>query len=173
MEAVDEKPFERVKRKPLPACVIREMVPSDRDLIFGTYLKHGHNCYAYRNMTRPAFANYGARLLEQLIGRSQVLVAEAKDGGELLGFAITERPFKNLDHVVLHFVYVKAEYRMNRLCSKLIEVAKGREKAKTTLFATHMNPTWWLLSRVLPNIYNPFLLFPEYHTDRKDNDHGA
>lgn len=159
--------FERVKRKPLPPCVIREMVPTDRDLIFGTYLKHGHNCYGFRNMTRPAFANYGARLLEELIERSTTFVAEAKDGGELLGYAIAERPFKRIDHVVLHFTYVKAEYRMNRLCSKLLEVVKGIDPAKTTLFATHMNPTWWILTRVVPNIYNPFLLCKQYQTEKE------
>lgn len=170
MDADDK--FERVKRKPLPPCVIREMVPSDRDLIFGTYLKHGHNCYAFRNMTRPAFANYGARLLEQLLERSTTFVAEAKEGGELLGYAIAERPFKRVEHVVLHFAYVKAEYRMNRLCSKFLEVVRGITPAKATIFATHMNPTWWILTRVIPNIYNPFLLFPEFQTDRKDIDHA-
>lgn len=160
------------KRVPLPPCIIREMAETDRDLIFGTYLKHGHNCFAFRNMTDSAFANYGARLLEQLISRSNVWVAESKVDGELLGYAIAERPFKNLDHVVLHFAYVKDRYRQNRLCAKLVEVVKGLDPAKATLFTTHMNPTWWLLTKFIPNVYNPFLLCKEYQTDRKEKNYA-
>lgn len=156
------------KRLPLPQCVIREMVETDRDLVFGTYLKHAFNCFAFRNMKQAAFANYGARLLEKLLKRSTVFVAESRVDGALLGYAICERPFSNIEHVVLHFVYVKDRYRQNRLCAKLIEVVKGIDPAKSTLFTTHMNPTWWLLSKYITNVYNPFLLCPEYQTDRKE-----
>lgn len=161
-------PPAKPKRLPLPPCMIREMNEADRDFVFGTYTKHGHGAFAFRNMTDAAFANYGSRLLDQVIKRSQVLVAENTDDGSLIAFSIAERPFKNIDQVVLHFVYVKAAYRQNRLCSKMIEVVKGLNRPRAQLFTTHMNPTWWLLSRAIPNIYNPFLLFPEFQTERKD-----
>lgn len=159
---------EERERKPLPPCVIREARPEDRGMIFGMFLKSAHSGFVYRSMAEPAFKNYGARLLETLINRSQVITVSKKgDADTLLGFAIAERPFKHLGHIVLHFIYIKYDYRQQGLGSAMIK-ALGHDGKNTTLFATHMNPAWFLIGPKFGAVYNPFLLWPEFHTNKEE-----
>jgi hypothetical protein len=158
----DERP-----REPLPQCVIREARTEDRGFMFANYLSSAHGSFAYRNMPRPAFDHYGSRLLEELLDRCQPLVVERKDSpGELIAFSVSERPLRNLDHIVLHFLYIKYAYRQQRLGAAVIKTL-GHDPKRTQLFCTHMTTAWWFVGPKFGAIYNPFYLFPQFHTDKE------
>jgi L-amino acid N-acyltransferase YncA len=154
-------------RQPLPPCVIREARPEDRGFIFGNYLKSAYSSFAYRNMPAPAFQHFAARLLEQLIERSQVLVVHRKDDeNALLAFAVSERPFKGMSQIVLHFMYIKHDYREQGLGGAILK-AIGHDPDKTQLFATHMTSAWFHIGPKFGAIYNPFFLWPQFQTDKE------
>lgn len=155
------------ERQPLPPCVIREMRPEDRGFIFGNFLKSAHGAYAYRNMPLPAFQHFGAKLLDQLIERSQVLVVSEKaDPDTLIGFAVAERPFRKMESIVLHFIYVKHDYRESGLGSALIK-ALGHDGKNTQLFATHMTVAWFHVGPRFGAVHNPFFLWEQFHADKE------
>lgn len=156
-------------RQPLPPCVIREMRPEDRGFVFGNYLKSAGNAYAYRNMPKPAFDHYGSRMLEELIQRSQTLVVSRKEEpDELIAFAVSERPFRSLDQIVLHFAYIKHDFREQGLGTALVKTIGHDPRRGTQLFATHMTTAWFHIGPKFGALYNPFYLWTQFHHDKKE-----
>ena len=158
-----------LKEKPLPALLIREMQPNDRGFIAHSYLNTAQHCFAWRNMPGPAFRAFGSRLLDQLLARAQVLVMCAKDEPDkLFAFSIAERPFKDIEQIVLHFIFVRRSYHQRGLCGSLMRTLGYDANRRTPIFATHDNPAWYLLGSKYRSIYNPFFLWPEFQTDPKE-----
>lgn len=160
----DERP-----RQPLPPCVIREALPSDRGFIFANFLKSANSAFAYRSMMRAAFDHYASRMLEGLLDRSQALVVSTKaDPDTLIAFAVHERPFRSLDTIVLHFIYVIYDYREQGLASAVVK-AIGHDPRKTQLFSTHMTTAWFHIGPKFGAIHNPFFLWPQFHHEKKES----
>lgn len=161
-EIRDERP-----KQDLPPCVIREARHEDRGFIFKHYLQSAQGSFMFRNMPPPAFDHYGAWLLEQLLDRCQALVVHSKaDPDKLIAFSVSERPLRSLDHIVLHFLYIKHDYRQQGLGAAMLKTI-GHDPKRTQLFATHTTTAWWFIGPKFGAIFNPFYLFPQFHAEKE------
>lgn len=101
---------------------IRTGTGADHAFILATWLRaFRHGSPFARRLTNDVFFTNHHPLVEALVARSTVLVATLEDDPNvILGYLVTEK--QGPVHV-LHFAYVKKEFRRMRVFSQLLEEA--------------------------------------------------
>lgn len=153
-----------------PAIVVRKMVEEDKAFILSTWLRgYRHSSTFAQRVTNEVYYRWHHLLLERLLARETAvaLVACLDDSPEvILGYLAMEKQ----DASVLHWVYVKADFRRMGIARKLIDAA-GLPRDLAGVEFTHATdralprdakklwdrPFWALVNEKAPNaLYCPW-----------------
>jgi len=99
---------------------VRDALPEDDAFIFGTWLRsYRHGSLFARRLTNDVFFANHHPIVADILKRGTVQVATLEDDpGVIIGYLVTE---KQADAWVLHFAYVKRDFRRMRVLSQLLE----------------------------------------------------
>lgn len=129
----------------------------DVPFIINSWLKaYKHNSGFGKLLTYDVYFQHHERLIKSLLTRAKVTVAtDEEDPDLILGYLVYERPVTQAP--VLHFCFVKKEFRLFGIFSQLLR-HENLELSKC--IATHLTyPGERLREKNVGMVYNPYLAF--------------
>jgi ribosomal protein S18 acetylase RimI-like enzyme len=138
----------------MEAIQIRVATETDKPFIFSNWLRHYKNrSYFAKRIRNSIFYKWHHLVIEKILDRPNTLslIAHPPEEPEvILGFMISEAwP----DGSVIHFVYIKPQFKKMGIAKKLFEASKLQE----TQFFTHWTFDVDELTQKLPNLtYDPY-----------------
>lgn len=138
----------------MEAIKIRAASESDKPFIYANWLRHYKNrSYFAKRIRNSVFYKWHHLVLEKILDRSstKILIAHPPEEAELiLGFMVYE---DQPDGSVIHFVYIKPQFKRMGIAKKLFASADLKESQ----YFTHWTFDVDELIQKLPNlIYDPY-----------------
>lgn len=132
----------------------RPLQDSDKAFVFNSWLKSYRNSSFAKSMINEVYFTFHAKLIEQALVSSQVIVAASTvDQTQVYGWIV----FRQLDEdTIVHYVYVKFPYRKFGLGEQLLRFASPDAEKYTII--THEPRNFELLSKKFNLVYNPYLI---------------
>ena len=134
----------------------RTPTPADHPFIYSTWLKsYRHSDWA-RNMSNDTFFFHHKQIIEAILEcptTKITLICDQEDPDQLYGYCVAR---ELSDKAVIHFCYVKYNFRKLGLMKQLVENAGYFSKSIT--FITHIPRNYADLKAKWNLEYNPYLL---------------
>jgi hypothetical protein len=135
------------------AIEIRNAVTDDLPFIFATWLRsYRHSSQFAKKISNDVYFKYHHAAIERIISRGGIIkIANiVGDPNVILGYACLEA--QGGTDMVVHYVYVKKNFRKMGIASRLYKPEKGD-------YFTHLtDDVTWALAKYDGLIYNPYRL---------------
>ena len=131
----------------------RKAVEADFDFIYSSWLKSYRNSEATKHLTNAVFFHHHKAIVKNILeskNTETLIICSDKDDDQLYGYIVVETIYSE---IVLHYVYVKYNFRKLKLISDLCKSTNILDKVN---FITHL-PRKFDSSKSRFQ-YNPYLL---------------
>jgi ribosomal protein S18 acetylase RimI-like enzyme len=134
---------------------LRPLIEDDLAFIFNSWLKSYRFSHFAEKITNTIYFSDQHKLIEKLIGSSNVVVAcNEEDPSQVYGYIVGGE----VDGIsLLHFIYVKHTFR-NMGVGKTLLDAMGHDKDKAGVYTHHTRMADKLSSKY-NFVYHPYLMF--------------
>lgn len=131
--------------------VLRALEDSEINFVYHSWLRSFRSDSTfYRTIPREIFFENHRKRLYRLLDRSHCIVANPRDHPDIIvAYIVWELPEEG--NAVIHYIYVKSDYRKMGLARLLVDVAAAGRK----ITATHRTDT---IRRDRIDIFNPYLM---------------
>jgi hypothetical protein len=139
--------MEQPENREQPLFVIREGVPGDLPFIYDNWMKDFHERSQFARRIRPATYNkFHKLLLDRCLANSITLVACDPEMPSVIYGILVVQPSVGKDLPVLHYVFVKRQFRLKGVAAGLMAFA-GLTKDTPFWFShmTYAGETLWKL----------------------------
>lgn len=140
--------------------VLRKATRADIQFITSGWLKSFRNAPFVRGVPNSVYYYYHHKILEELLPRSQVMVAcNEADPNQLLGFVCAEVLDNSV--LVLHYVYVKQLLRKQGIAKFMVDTLKSDLSIATVQYTAKTYAVIDMEERLKAAgmVYNPYLLY--------------
>lgn len=139
---------------------IRERKESDNDFLYATWIKSFADSAFARPIPKPIYNLSQRSRIEKILDKPETycLVASDKESPELIyGWLVGEAPN------IVHYIYVKRDYRQQGICKKLLEHLDTSEP----ILYTHKVSTPWLEQKWKEDRQLTLWLYDPYWVERE------
>ena len=139
--------------------LIRQAMSGDANLIINSWLASFRDGDMVQGVPNQIYYNRHHKVVESILSRATVTVLCDQSAPEVIFAWICWENFEN--GIVIHYAYVKQEFRNARLMSRLIEAIFDSEEP-SVVFCTHRVKPMGFEFRKRGWIYNPYLLAKDF-----------
>lgn len=141
-------------------CSLRQATPLDEPLILSSWLKSAYNlCPAFKDMPKSLYFGLHEPAVKLSLATSDTLLAvDSEDPTHILGYLVYKNyPFFS----VIHYIYVKQQFRGFKIAAHLLEEADLRQY----IFTSHetFDSQRFFNSKQLPTFHVPHFRHGEWH----------
>lgn len=144
--------------------LLRKPHSEDIPFIFNSWLKSYRPSIQVKNIPQNIFYGEHHRFLEKIMKRAECIIAcNPDDTNHIFGYVVYEIITGVL---VVHYVYVKQDYRRLGVCNYLLEAA-GRKRGEPFAY-THETYIGHKLSFLMKGFYNPYIIYNGYEDENEE-----
>ena len=141
---------------------LRHAEKADEGFIYSTWLKSYRQSDWAKDMSNDVFFNTHKEIVMDLIEKATVMmIVDEEDDQHLIGYVCYETVGV---HSLIHFVYVKFNYRKLGLLSAVISSLNLLKKDKIN-FITHLPRSYSVLKTKKNLEYNPYLILRGFKSE--------
>jgi len=140
------------------SLLLRSAMPSDAPFILHSWLQSFRDGDMVEGIPNQIYYHHHHKLVSNLLRRCAVTVLSDPSAPEVIfGWFCWESCEKG---IIIHYAYVKNEFRKSRLASRILEAILDSEEPEYVFVTHRVNPMGYEFKK-RKWIYNPYLLFKE------------
>ena len=138
--------------------LLRDKVDADEPFIYSSFLKSYKQHSTSQYIPNSIYYKYQTEIVKHLLTAEKTIVSVfPEDANEIIAYMVFN---VRSDILILHFLYVKPNYRNKHIGSDIVKSFLPL-KDNNTIIATHITDNFKTLKYTIPNtkiIYDPFIL---------------